>query len=233
MGLFTALAPPLVSLAETAYGYSRSSGEAQKNRDFQERMSNTSHQREVEDLYKAGLNPILSARYGGSSTPSGSVAAPVHSQIGATTAQSLQLRSNLELQSAQARDLNSAAALKELDARQRESAESFFGTNEVWQKLRQLENDSNLSDSKRDEVEMAISKLKAEIQAIGIHSAKEFSELPEASKKAEFWKSWGGTLAPWLKEIIHPFFQGINVRTHKTDRSRQWGDRYDDSGFKK
>jgi len=43
---------------------------------FQREMSNTSYQRGMEDMKKAGLNPILAGKVGGASTPTGSTYNP-------------------------------------------------------------------------------------------------------------------------------------------------------------
>lgn len=75
---------------------------------FQERMSSTAHQREVEDLRKAGLNPILSAT-GGASSPGG--ASPI-------------VKSTMEGFASSAKDLPRMAADLKILASQAKTAKS-------------------------------------------------------------------------------------------------------------
>jgi hypothetical protein len=60
------LAGTAMSMAGQEDTNKASAHEADINRQWQEYMSNTAHQREVEDLRKAGLNPLLSANNGAS-----------------------------------------------------------------------------------------------------------------------------------------------------------------------
>lgn len=62
--------------------------EAARNRNWQAQMSNTSWQRAVADMEKAGINPALAYSQGGASTPGGATAAPQENVISSALQQS-------------------------------------------------------------------------------------------------------------------------------------------------
>ena len=104
--------------------------EAQKQRDFEQQMSDTSFQRQVADLQSAGLNPALAMSSGGASTPSGSSASSVSPDSGSSLGEILQMlsfRKDYEKTQAEINNINADTANKDADTKNIQEHTNLLG----------------------------------------------------------------------------------------------------------
>lgn len=179
------------------YSAKMTQAEAQRNRDFQKMMSDTSYQRAVKDMRAAGINPMLAYAQGGSSTPSGSMASygnPLDTAAYALN-ESESIRnlkraqqSQIELNRTQSELNSSAAALNASREKTEESTRAVNAASVLESATRQQLNQASAQQAQQQtsklvqDVLNSIRLTDAQVENYAANTAKSLQEVEEIGR---------------------------------------------------
>lgn len=194
MSFWKGLGETVGNVVGTLVGTSMTNRQAVENsrdqREWEERMSNTAHQREVEDLRAAGLNPVLSGLGGsGASTPSSAAATVTPYDLG---------------------KLNIASAAKQLDIldeTERKMKEEIKGIEQGIKTHASQErlNDANVlaAAASANSAQAQAALLNEQAKSVAVQRKKSEAELPKVQK----------TNAVYDVPYLGGFMGGVNAVT--------------------
>lgn len=188
--------------------------EAQRNREFQERMRSSQYQTATEDMRKAGLNPALAYQQGGAGTPTGATAVHQNPAANATTAAADTVRNIQDMRRTNA-EIEKTTAQTDLTRTETQISQQNLLLR-VLDKELGYRNFGNAMNKIKAEADHATSGAS---EAAASAKIRELA-IPEAQAIAAFYRSAMGKLDPFINSAggaattltrLIPFIRGTRV----------------------